>query len=179
VDLGKEAPVTEGGDRPGEVRLAVGRVQVRLQGARGEGLVEVKPGERGKWFVDRMSLPASFAENDYILLWCLPDYDDLIRQALEEFQWGYYYEVFRELKETVPKAVLAAWRSTDPACVEVPWERVLDDFIKGRATQLGLRPRVSVRTSVQHVRRWPSSTETKSKPLAFIKKTILVRTVTG
>jgi hypothetical protein len=33
VDLGEDAPVTEGGERPGEVRLAVGRVDGRCAGS--------------------------------------------------------------------------------------------------------------------------------------------------
>jgi hypothetical protein len=106
-----------------------------MRDAAGE-LVDVTMGGGKQWFVDTISLPASFAENDFILLWWLPEYDDLIRRSLEEFQWDYCYIVCRELKETVPEAVLAAWRSTDPACVGKPWEHVLDHFIQGRATQL-------------------------------------------
>jgi hypothetical protein len=102
---------------------------------------DAKVRELGNWYVSEGMLPASFADNDYILLWWIPEYDDLLRQVVDDCAWAWHWVFNRRLKDIVPEAVLAAWRSTDPLCVETPWYRVLGNFIKGRATQLGVRPR--------------------------------------
>jgi hypothetical protein len=103
---------------------------------------ETRAKEFGDWYVSRGMLPASFAENDCILLWWLPEYDDLLRQAVDEYQWAWPSRFRRQLDVMVPETVLSIWRSTDPLCVETPWHKVLSNFIGGRATQLGVRPRL-------------------------------------
>ena len=85
--------------------------------------------------------PVSYAENDNILVWWLPEYDDLIRRCVDELQWQWTRAITRRLEAAVPETVLGAWRDVDPACREFSWYNVLHVFALARAKQLGIRPR--------------------------------------
>ena len=85
--------------------------------------------------------PASYAENDHVLVWWLPEYDDLLRQLVDEYQWAWQSVLLRRLEELIPEAVLQGWRNTDPQCQEYSWYNVLGVFGAARAKQLGLAPR--------------------------------------
>jgi hypothetical protein len=85
--------------------------------------------------------PASFADNDHILVWWLPEYDDLLRQLIRELQWAWTSEITQRLEKLVPEAVLIAWRDVDPLCREFTWYNVLHFFAVARAKQLGLHLR--------------------------------------
>lgn len=89
---------------------------------------ETRVKEFGDWYASQGMRPASFAGNDCILLWWLPEYDDLLRQAVDEYQWAWPSAFDRQLNDMVPETVLSAWRSIDPLCVETPWHTVLDNF---------------------------------------------------
>jgi hypothetical protein len=85
--------------------------------------------------------PASFAENDHILVWWLPEYDDVLRQLVEEYQWAWRSVVLSRLESLIPEKVLRAWRDTDPLCHEYSWYNVLAFFAAARAKQLSVYPR--------------------------------------
>lgn len=85
--------------------------------------------------------PVSFAENDHILVWWLPEYDDMLRQLVDEYQWAWRSQVNVRLNELVPETVLRAWRDADPMCREWLWYHVLDVFAVARAKKLGISPR--------------------------------------
>ena len=82
--------------------------------------------------------PVSFAENDHILVWWLPEYDEALRQLVAEYQWAWQRTAFWHLQALIPEAVLRAWRDSDPLCREYQWQGVLDTFAAARAKQLGL-----------------------------------------
>src|SRR5579859_145711 len=69
--------------------------------------------------------PVSFAENDHILVWWLPEYDNALRQLVEEYQWTWRSAVLPHLETLIPEKVLRAWRDADPLCREDSWYNVL------------------------------------------------------
>jgi hypothetical protein len=85
--------------------------------------------------------PVSYAENDHILVWWLPDYDEMLHRLVDEYQWAWRSQVLTELESRVPETVLCGWREVDPQCREYSWDNVLDLFAAARAKQLGIRPR--------------------------------------
>ena len=87
--------------------------------------------------------PVSFAENDHILVWWLPEYDDMLRQLVEEYQWAWRAAVLSRLEALIPETVLRAWRDVDPLCHEYSWYNVLAFFAAARAKQLGIHPRAA------------------------------------
>lgn len=62
--------------------------------------------------------PVSYAENDHILVWSLPDYDEMLRHLVDEYQWAWRSQVLTEPQSRVPEAVLRGWREGDPQCRE-------------------------------------------------------------
>lgn len=104
-------------------------------------LVEISTASSpGRWEPEDWP-PASFAENDHILVWWLPEYDDVLRQLVDEYQWVWQSAVLSRLKTLVPETVLRAWRDADPLCQEWSWYQVLSTFAAARAKQLGIHPR--------------------------------------
>jgi hypothetical protein len=93
------------------------------------------------WFVSEGWPPVSYAENDHILVWWLPEYDDLLRRLVDEYQWAWQSQALARLQAVVPDTVLLAWRDADPLCAEWAWYNVLGTFAAARAKQLGIRPR--------------------------------------
>jgi hypothetical protein len=89
--------------------------------------------------------PASYAENDHILVWWLPEYDDLLRQLVEEYQWVWRSAVLSRLEALIPETILRAWRDADPLCHEWTWYNVLATFAAARAKQLNIHPRAARR----------------------------------
>jgi hypothetical protein len=85
--------------------------------------------------------PVSFAANDHILVWWLPEYDDAIRASIQEYEWAWRAVITDRLIELVPDQILRAWRSSDPQCEEFQWQGALFVFVLARAKQLGLHPR--------------------------------------
>ena len=85
--------------------------------------------------------PVSYAENDHILVWWLPEYDEMLRQLVDEYQWAWRSQVLQQLESLVPETVLRAWRDVDPRCAEYSWYNVLVNFAAARAKQLGIPPR--------------------------------------
>ncbi len=51
-------------------------------------------------------------------MWWLPDYDEMLRQLIDEYQWAWRSEVLTELESRVPETVLRGWREGDPQCRE-------------------------------------------------------------
>lgn len=91
-------------------------------------------------------LPTSaLTEDDHILVWWLPDYDEAIRQVVAEYQWAWQIPLLEHLEMLVPESVLRAWRDSDPFCLEYSWQNVLLAFAWGRAGQLGIGPRPASR----------------------------------
>ena len=61
--------------------------------------------------------PVSYAENDHILVWWLPEYDDMLRQLVDEYQWAWQSQVLTELPSIGPRgrsACMARGRSAVP-----------------------------------------------------------------
>jgi hypothetical protein len=85
--------------------------------------------------------PVSYAANDHILVWWLPEYDDVLRRLVAEYQWAWRGEVLESLEPLIPPAVLRSWRDADPQCQEYSWYNVLGVFAAARAKQLGIAPR--------------------------------------
>jgi len=89
--------------------------------------------------------PSALTENDHILVWWLPEYDEAIRQVVAEYQWAWQIPMLARLQALVPEMVLRAWRDADPFCHEYSWHNVLLAFAWGRAVQLGICSRPAVR----------------------------------
>lgn len=85
--------------------------------------------------------PLSYAENDHILVWWLPEYDEVLRQLVADYQWAWQGGVLPRLEPLIPGDVLRAWRDSDPQCQEYSWYNVLGIFAGARARQLGIVPR--------------------------------------
>ncbi len=85
--------------------------------------------------------PVSCAENDHILLWWLPEYDEVLRQLVADYQWAWRGGVLPRLEPLIPGDVLRIWRDSDPQCQEYSWYNVLGTFAAARARQLGIIPR--------------------------------------
>jgi hypothetical protein len=98
------------------------------------------PGTGDEWQVGDWP-PASYAENDHILVWWLPEYDDMLRELVAAYQWAWRSAVLPRLEIAVPEKVIRAWRETDPLCRDWSWYQVLDTFTAARAKQLGIQPR--------------------------------------
>ena len=115
---------------------------------RDAGSIENETISSGGLWVPEDWPPISFAENDHVLVWWLPEYDDALRQLVDEFQWAWRSALFRHLETRIPETVLRAWRDADPLCHEwSSWYQVLDVFAAARAKQLGIRPRVAQRVA--------------------------------
>lgn len=89
--------------------------------------------------------PTALAENDGILVWWLPEYDEAIRQVVAEYQWAWQAPMLGRLTALIPEMVLRAWRDADPFCREYAWQNVLGAFAWGRTVQLGIGLRPAVR----------------------------------
>lgn len=97
-------------------------------------------GNDGSW--DAYSWPpVSFANNDHILVWWLPEYDELIGRLVSQYQWAWQGAIIRDLVPQISERTLQSWRETDPQCQQYAWYAVLDNFVIARAKQLGIRPR--------------------------------------
>jgi hypothetical protein len=84
-------------------------------------------------------------ENDHILVWWLPEYDQAVRQVVAEYQWAWQIPLLSYLGTLIPESVLRAWRDSDPLCREYSWANVLLAFAWGRARQLGISSRPAMR----------------------------------
>jgi hypothetical protein len=80
-------------------------------------------------------------ENNHILVWWLPEYDEAVRQVVAEYQWAWQIPLLSHLETLIPESVLRAWRDSDPLCREYSWVNVLLAFAWGRAGQLGISSR--------------------------------------
>ena len=89
--------------------------------------------------------PAALTENDDILVWWLPEYDEAIRRVVAEYEWAWQIPMLARLEALVPEMVLRAWRDADPFCREYSWQNVLLAFAWGRAVQLGICSRPALR----------------------------------
>lgn len=124
------------------------RVQVnqleggRSSGGHGPGGAESPPASDDSW---AGLPPAALTENDHILVWWLPDYDEVIEEVVAEYQWAWQIPMLERLEVLVPESVLRAWRDSDPFCREYAWQNVLLAFTWGRAVQLGICSRPAVR----------------------------------
>lgn len=85
--------------------------------------------------------PIHFADNDWILTWWLPDYDDALRRLAERRSWAWQEELGGLLRSIVPENVLEAWVTSDPLCQKFAWYNVLQNFAIARAKQQGFAPR--------------------------------------
>ena len=89
--------------------------------------------------------PSALTENDHILVWWLPEYDEAIREVVAEYQWAWQIPMLERLEALVPDSFLRAWRNSDPFCQEYSWQNILLAFAWGRAVQLGISSRPAVR----------------------------------
>ena len=107
----------------------------RSSGDHESGSAESPPASDDNW----VGLPPSaLTENDHILVWWLPDYDEAIREVVAEYQWAWQIPMLERLETLIPESVLRAWRDADPFCQEYSWQNVLLAFAWGRAVQLGI-----------------------------------------
>lgn len=79
--------------------------------------------------------PVSFAENDHILVWWLPEYDDALSQLVSTWQWDWKNHLSPTLRAMIPESVLDAWLQSDPLCEQFSWFNVLVNFAVARAKQ--------------------------------------------
>ncbi len=86
---------------------------------------------------------ASDARNSHILVWWLPDYDEVLRELVDEYQWRWPSMARVRLEKAIPATVLSAWHDSDPVCEQRPWPFVLAQFAAARAEQLRILPRQS------------------------------------
>lgn len=89
--------------------------------------------------------PASFADNDHVLVWWVPEYDAALRDLIARWQWAWRWHLLEVLQDLIPETILAAWRAADPLCREYSWYNVLHNFAIARAKQLGLSARAAER----------------------------------
>jgi hypothetical protein len=75
------------------------------------------------------------------LVWWLPEYDEVLRGLVAEYQWAWQGGLLQRLEPLIPAAVLRSWRDSDPQCQEQSWYNVLGTFAAARAKQLGIVPR--------------------------------------
>ena len=114
----------------------------RSSGGHESGSAENPPASDDSW----AGLPsAALTENDHILVWWLPDYDEAIGEVVAEYQWAWQIPMLERLEALVSESVLRAWRDSDPFCREYAWQNVLLAFAWGRAVQLGICSRPAAR----------------------------------
>lgn len=85
--------------------------------------------------------PLRFADNDHILTWWLPDYDEALRRLAERRGWIWIHDLGGLLRSLIPESVLNAWITSDPLCATYAWYNILQNFAIARAKQLGFAPR--------------------------------------
>jgi hypothetical protein len=124
------------------ISLEIGWVWMSTSGGRESGGTDGASASGDRW----VGLPPSaLTENDHILVWWLPEYDEVIREVVTEYQWAWQIPMLERLEALVPESVLRAWRDSDPFCLEYSWQNVLLAFAWGRAVQLGICSRPAVR----------------------------------
>ena len=85
--------------------------------------------------------PLSYARNDHVLVWWLPAYDEILRNLVEQWAWGWPWEATSSLAKAIPPQVIEAWKRSDPLCSQYAHYNVLMYFAIARAKELGLVPR--------------------------------------
>ena len=85
--------------------------------------------------------PVSFAQNDHILVWWLPEYDDALKDLVDTWQWDWKRHVLPTLQDIIPRNVLEAWRRSDPLCKQYSWYNILSNFAVARAKQYRITAR--------------------------------------
>jgi hypothetical protein len=124
------------------ISLEIGWVWMSISGGRESGGTDGVSAAGDRW----VGLPPSaLTENDHILVWWLPDYDEAVREVVGQYQWAWQIPMLERLEELVPESVLRAWRDSDPFCLEYSWQNVLLAFAWGRAVQLGICSRPAAR----------------------------------
>ena len=119
--------------RPGGMRYSVGREAGDTESASASD-------------VNWVGLPPSaLTENDNIMVWWLPEYDEAIRQVVATYQWAWQIPLLLHLETLIPESFLRTWRDSDPFCREYAWQNVLLAFAWGRAGQLGISSRPALR----------------------------------
>ena len=101
--------------------------------------------ERGRlgtgWRLD--PLP-EYAKNKYIKRWWSSSQEDVIRQLIAEFDWGWHQEALSPLLESIDEDKLEQWRKTDLLCERYAYYNVLLYFAAARALELGLEKHLVV-----------------------------------
>ena len=78
-----------------------------------------------------------YAENKHIKRWWSSTQDDVIRQLIEEFDWGWHQEALSPLLESIDRSELEHWRKSDPLCERYAYYNVLLNFAAARALTHG------------------------------------------
>jgi len=86
----------------------------------------------------RLEPMPEYAENKHIKRWWSSAQDDVIRQLIAEFDWGWHQEALSPLLESINGDELERWRNTDPLCERHAYANVLLYFAAARALTLGL-----------------------------------------
>jgi hypothetical protein len=98
-------------------------------------------GKRTEAAYENLDAPEAYADNDHILVWWLPEYDDVLRKLVQEQGWAWPWETWSTLSHLIPANVLETWKRADPLCAQFAHYNVLMYFAIARAKRLGLIPR--------------------------------------
>jgi hypothetical protein len=82
-------------------------------------------------------LDTAYGKNPHILKWWTPAHDQLIEQAIQEYQWQWYWHIREKICALTPSEVLETWKRSDPACKSHAWYNVLMYFSSARAIDRG------------------------------------------
>lgn len=82
------------------------------------------------------------ANNPHILSWWISAHDDLIKEAMNRWEWYWHFYVKDEVLARTDPATIERWIKEDPACQrgigKGAWYNVLQYFAYARAEKIGL-----------------------------------------
>lgn len=93
-------------------------------------------------YADPLPTEESYAKNRHILAWWTEEHDQLLRTAINQEQWIWYWSIADKICAITPKDVIDDWRARDPICNKYAWSNVLMYFAAARAKQLGFLKKV-------------------------------------
>lgn len=79
----------------------------------------------------------SYENNEYIQSWWKPEYDELIKKEIKEWDWAWSWDISDILTKAVPSEVIEDWRNKDPLCEKYAWYNILMNFAVARANNRG------------------------------------------
>lgn len=77
-----------------------------------------------------------YAENPHVLKWWTEEHDKLLLSKIQEKQWAWEAEIFKEIAHMTPPEIIETWKKEDPICSQYAWYNVLMYFAISRAQRL-------------------------------------------